>query len=231
MEAFQSFDLSGGLLANWSDSEYPTLVSGWRAGQIFLDEAATHYGFVQEGEISLDCRSGKFRLGEGMYFSLPGEGVLEGEGCGIVLSRLQQTGFFLVGGPIESTGRLRYIDGCTDSLLIPPVVKGDACLNLLHLPPGTRQTEHTHPSLRAGLIASGTGRCLTPTGSHNLERGMAFVIPPEGRHCFHTNEESLLVIAYHPDSDFGPENEDHPMVNRTIVEGVSAASLPQLHTR
>jgi hypothetical protein len=25
------------------------------------------------------------------------------------------------------------------------------------------------------------------------------------------------VIAYHPDSDFGPTHENHPMVNRTIV--------------
>jgi len=28
--------------------------------------------------------------------------------------------FFHLGGPVEETGRLRYIDGCTDSLLIRP---------------------------------------------------------------------------------------------------------------
>ena len=30
----------------------------------------------------------------------------------------------------------------------------------------------------------------------------------------------MCVIAYHPDSDFGPTDDDHPMVNRTIVDGV-----------
>ena len=32
-----------------------------------------------------------------------------------------------------------------------------------------------------------------------------------------TADEALLVIAYHPDSDFGPTHERHPMINRTIV--------------
>ena len=32
---------------------------------------------------------------------------------------------------------------------------GDPCLNLLHIPPSTRQSAHTHPSIRVGLIVSG----------------------------------------------------------------------------
>lgn len=39
------------------------------------------------------------------------------------------------------------------------------------------------------------------------------------------------VIAYHPDSDFGPQDEDHPMVNRTIVDGVSASKLEAIRTK
>ena len=27
------------------------------------------------------------------------------------------------------------------------------------------------------------------------------------------------VVAYHPDSDFGPTHEEHPMVNRTRIDG------------
>jgi hypothetical protein len=38
------------------------------------------------------------------------------------------------------------------------------------------------------------------------------------------------VIAWHPDSDFGPEDDDHPMVNRTIVDGVSAAKIADIRT-
>ncbi len=93
-----------------------------------------------------------------------------------MISRLDYHGFFHLGGPVEEKGRLRYIDGCTDSLLIPPTLSGDACLNLLHLPPHTCQTPHTHPSLRVGLIIRGRGHCLTDEGRIPLDPGQAFVI-------------------------------------------------------
>lgn len=147
-----------------------------------------------------------------------------------MVSRNRFHGFFMVGGPVEESGRLRYIDGCSDSLLIPPVVLGDACLNLLHIPPGTRQTRHTHPSLRAGVVVQGAGTCETPDGSTQLSSGTLFVIPEEAEHSFHTTESPLLVIAYHPDSDTGPSHDDHPMINRTIVQGISAANIPEIRT-
>jgi hypothetical protein len=37
------------------------------------------------------------------------------------------------------------------------------------------------------------------------------------------------VIAYHPDSDFGPENETHPMVNRTLVGGIKIDNTVGVH--
>ena len=52
-----------------------------------------------------------------------------------------------------------------------------------------------------------------------------FVIEPHGLHSFRNVDQSLTVIAFHPDSDFGPRHDDHPMVNRTIVDGVSASQL------
>ncbi len=159
---------------------------------------------------------GTFPLASGMYFAAPGAAQLRG-GSGLVITAQQYRGFFHIGGPIEATGRLRYIDGCTDSLLIPPVTLGDPCLNLLHIPPGTHQSEHTHPSVRVGLIVGGFGECVTPGGRFPLQPGLAFVIPEETLHSFHTSTDSLLVIAYHPDSDFGPTHERHPMINRTIL--------------
>ena len=165
-----------------------------------------------------------------MYFSIPGDFQFTGEGKALVVTRLKFEGLFQIGGPIERTGRLRYIDGCSDTLLISPVVKGDACLNLLHIPPHTNQTQHTHPSVRAGVIFSGTGTCETPSGSHALNAGTLFSIPAGGQHSFHTGESDLLVIAYHPDSDFGPEHDDHPMVNRTMVNGVSASKIAEIRT-
>jgi hypothetical protein len=142
-------------------------------------------------------------------------------GSGIVASRVGHRGFFHLGGPIEERGRLRYIDGCTDSLIIPPVMRGDACLNFLHFPPHTRQTPHTHPSIRAGIVVRGAGECETPVGRYALTPGMVFVIRADGLHSFNTHEQELAVIAYHPDSDFGPTHEDHPMINRTIISAES----------
>jgi quercetin dioxygenase-like cupin family protein len=153
-----------------------------------------------------------------MYFAVPGPLRLRG-GRGLVVTAEQTRGFFHLGGPVEDAGRLRYIDGCTDSLLVPPVLLGDPCLNLLHIPPGTRQTAHTHPSIRIGLIVRGSGECVTPERRYPLRPGLAFVIAAGAMHSFHTDREPLLVIAYHPDSDFGPTHECHPMVNRTILPG------------
>jgi hypothetical protein len=41
----------------------------------------------------------------------------------------------------------------------------------------------------------------------------------------------MRVVAYHPDSDFGPQDEDHPMINRTIVDGVSASKIDAIRTK
>ena len=75
------------------------------------------------------------------------------------------------------------------------------------------------------MIVSGSGTCRTPDADFPLEAGMTFEIAPGGLHSFHTSEESLRVIAWHPDSDCGPQHEDHPMINRTIINGTSAAEL------
>jgi hypothetical protein len=41
----------------------------------------------------------------------------------------------------------------------------------------------------------------------------------------------MTVIAYHPDSDFGATHEDHPMINRTMVDGISAAKIDEIRTQ
>jgi mannose-6-phosphate isomerase-like protein (cupin superfamily) len=172
-----------------------------------------------------------------MYLATPDSLRIEG-GCGIVVSRLGYHGALQVGGPIEPEGRLRYIDGCTDSLLIPPLIKGDPCLNHLHFPTGISQSRHTHPSMRVGVVVSGSGRCVVPDESQAdrdvtipLEPGNLFYIPTNGQHSFFTDSEAMDVIAYHPDSDTGPDHDDHPMVNCTMVNGVSASQIAGIRTR
>ena len=111
-------------------------------------------------------------------------------------------------------------------------MQGAPCLNHLHFPPDIRQTRHTHPSGRAGVVIGGKGVCLCGDREVPLLPGTAFVIPAGAEHSFNTSEgETLDVFAFHPDSDFGPTGTDHPMVNRTIVGGVSASCLPEIQTK
>ena len=193
-----------------------TVVRAWRGSALRLEPEGTHFLYALAGGSTLETQAGRFPLGAGMYATLL-EGMLDGGGAGLVVTQRVARGMFQLGGPIEPQGRLRYIDGCTDSLLLAPPVRGDACLNHLHIPPGTRQTRHTHPSVRVGVIARGRGRCLTPGGEHALEPELAFVIAADAPHSFFTDEDALDVVVYHPDTDTGPTHEDHPMLNKTIV--------------
>lgn len=208
--------LAPGRLEDLTEDGSPTSVDAWDGAALIRSETATHFGFVHEGSAVLRCSAGTFALQAGMYFAVPGS-LSVAEGRGLLISQTGHHGFFHLGGPIEGRGRLRYLDGCTDSLLIPPVLRGDPCLNLLHLPPHTRQTPHTHPSVRIGLIVRGTGHCLLPGRRVPLAAGQVFVIGAGGLHCFHTDASELVAVAYHPDSDFGPTHADHPMLNRTVV--------------
>ena len=174
-------------------------------------------------------------LRRGMYFVAPGGARVKG-GAGFLVAAHDYSPILLLGGPIEERGRLPYIDGCTDSLLLAPLLYGDPCFNHLHFPQDTAQTQHTHPSARVGAVVRGAGVCIhvDEQGTERqteLTPGVVFVIPADALHSFHTTVSSLDVVAWHPDSDFGPQADDHPMVNKTIVSGVSAAKLPKIRTR
>jgi mannose-6-phosphate isomerase-like protein (cupin superfamily) len=121
----------------------------------------------------------------------------------------------VVGGVLEDVGRLRYIDGCSDSLLAGPPRRGEPCLNFLHFPPQTVQSFHHHPSFRAGIVVRGSGVCDLEGSREPLTSGTVFLLPQGEKHRFQTGEESMDVVAFHPDSDTGPTDEDHPMINRT----------------
>jgi Cupin domain len=193
--------------------------------------AGNFVGFV-ERDTAIAVGVQAYFLKAGMYFSCSYPRVFLNEGSGIIFRTKTYVPQFLFGGPVEDWGRLKYIDGCTDSLLIPPVKFGDPCLNALYFPPGINQTQHTHPSLRAGLVIRGRGECVTPEARTPLEPGVCFIIETDGLHYFRTPEDSsMTVIAFHPDSDMGPKDDDHPMVNRTIVEGVSASKIDAIRTK
>lgn len=191
-----------------------------------LEGEHTHFGYCISGEENFakfpDGRT--YPIYKNSYFSIAEECEIHGDGKIEVISRFGYKGQTMFGANVESWGRLNYIDGCTDTLLVPPVKLGDACYNALYFPQNTDQTFHTHPSLRAGMVIAGKGICRTPTGDHDLVPGKIFLLPPETWHAFATNndpvetESALTVIAFHPDSDFGATDDNHPMLNRTYVE-------------
>ena len=175
-------------------------------------------------------RFGEFKLLPGMYFSVAGPCVFT-SAAGVMIERRGYLGLNTIGGPVENKGRLAYIDGCTDTLLIGPPVKGDPCFNLLHFPANTNQTMHTHPSLRCGITLAGRGVARFPDGEVALLPGDCWFLETGGQHAFYTTDSELLVSAWHPDTDTGPHRDDHPMLNKTMVDGVSAKDLPAIRTR
>lgn len=218
-------------------------VSGNGREEYRIGKGGAVFGFCAQGGCWVGDASVKWRLRAGFWFCLPDGATISlipDEPTRLVaIQRLDFVGLRAMGGPIEARGRLRYIDRCTDTLLMPPPLKGDPCLNHLHFPPSIDQTEHTHPSLRAGIVAAGAGWCETPS-SHDplgvekvqtpLVTGMIFSIPVDGRHNFLTGPADRMdIIAYHPDSDWGPTHDEHPMVNRTLVGGEKIDNTTGVH--
>ena len=218
----------GGGLVHTVAEEATSALYSWSVKPLSLHNSGYGYfGFVQSGPTALSHKGWSVSLREGMYFMVPDEVIIEG-GEGVVISHSDYSPFLTIGGPVEQKGRLKYIDTCSDSLLLSPLKLGDPCLNLLHFPEGVEQTPHTHPSCRIGVVLSGKGTCeswneLEPE-VFELNHGDLFTIPAECRHRFcSTSGDELRVLAYHPDSDFGPQDEDHPMINRTLIDGKSAS--------
>ena len=237
MKSFSSFDLDPGLLADYSQDQFPTRLYAFRKKPLELPErGSTFYGFifdtVRGARARIEMAGGRaFALDKGMYFC-SNEPLIITDGIGIAIERLMHNGMFMMGGPVEKSGRLKYIDGCTDSLLIPPVRKGDPCLNSLHFPESIDQTMHAHPSMRLGIVSDGGGICITPDEETVMYPGQVFGIHTMAPHKFRTgNNQHMTVVAYHPDSDFGPEDENHPMLNRTSVDGVVARDIPLIRTK
>lgn len=187
--------------------------------EIELVERGSVYAFVQNGQVVADNGSFQATFQPKMYLSLQTPVKLKlGQEAKLLLIHVQDyLCLNTMGGPLEKRGRLRYINGCSDTVLLPPSRLGEPCLNLLHFPENTNQTEHHHPSLRFGIVVDGEGESVSGTTVVKLKAGDCFHIPAMVKHKFNTYHSAMNVIAFHPDSDWGPTNEVHPMINRTII--------------
>lgn len=200
---------------------YPSRSYGACSEKLRLDDSTSHFfGYVLSGSLTLKASESfqTIELQERMYFSAPGPLELIPHGRTIVFQRFGYRGLPLVGGPLESMGRLSYIDQCTASLIVSPARMSDPCLNQLVFPPGIFQTQHTHPTIRLGVVYEGHGVCHLQNGEKfDLVPGTTFCLPAHQPHCFESKAETLGVIAFHPDTDTGPTDESHPMLNRTYL--------------
>lgn len=201
-------------------SMYPCVVHALAgSGAIELDEDSSAYGYLVDGQLRLDMLAAR----TGQYFCLTrhagGASKLQYEDArGVVIIRKGFRALNMVGGPLEESGRLVYIDGCSDTLLVSPPRLGDPSLNHLHFPDGIEQRFHIHPSIRAGIVVSGAGRaCLAGDRELALTAGSVFVLDERERHRFRTTDAQMHIVAFHPDGDFGPTDANHPMKNRTLI--------------
>ena len=221
------------------NNPYPTLFEVVGISRTIAVPHATHYGYVVAGAARIDARRSvkgtvhydlEAKLKAGSFFSIPADVHIELDATDptslvVVITRLGFKGLLSVGAT-ERAGRLSYIDGCSDTILVPPPRQGDPCLNYLHFPRGILQTQHTHPTLRAGIVARGKGHAFRlPSAGHSawtkpLSAGAVFVLEPQEIHSFRTDEsdEEMDVIAFHPDSDVGPTDAAHPMISRTYID-------------
>ncbi len=209
---------------DFSTGEYPSTVR-WKSQNksLSISDEGTHFIFCTAGSVEVVYGDNNSHiLKQNCYGCVSNAAIINGPGSALISSRLGYRGLNTFGGPTENMGRLRYIDGCSSTVLIAPPKKGDPCFNYLYIPAGINQTAHTHPTLRVGYILEGNGIIKLEDKTLVLQENSFFCLPPDMLHSFHTNKESLKIVIYHPDSEVGPSDEEHPMLNRTIVDGIPA---------
>ena len=206
------------------DTQNPTRIEVVKSAKRFDNPSSTYFGYLAEGTASITADDARLRCSAGMYFSVPSLLEVEVDGLLVVIERLGYRGMSSF-GKREKSGRLLFIDGCSDSVLAHPPRSGDPVLNHLHVPPHTTQAYHRHSTFRMGCIADGAGvaKGVQYDGAGeeweaNLQKGTLFYLAKHTEHCFVTMSEHLDVIVFHPDSDWGATDEDHPMINRSLMD-------------
>jgi quercetin dioxygenase-like cupin family protein len=189
-----------------------------------IDRASTFYVVVLRGRVRVTMGDSDadnpdvLDIGPNAYVSAGGNAIASATSDALlwIVERLGYRGQ-RQSGRIEKAGRLSYIDGCSDSMIVYPARRGEPSLNHLHFPKGIVQTQHLHPSIRMGTVLRGRGVAWGPGWELPLEPGAMFLLDAHEIHSFKTPDESMDVVAFHPDGEFGPSDENHAMINRTLI--------------
>jgi hypothetical protein len=168
---------------------------------------------ICNGSVTGDSISGKGTL----TASLTQKFIVEGHAVVIELTGYCMAEEILTRINSLSPGNLSYIDGCSNSCVIPAPRNGDPCLNYLYFPVGVDQTFHTHPSIRIGMVLSGSGYADVGDQTFELSAGKIFLLDRFALHRFRTTSSSMSLVAFHPDSEDGPKDEVNPMISRTYL--------------
>lgn len=206
------------------DTMYPTYAVMTRTPHIVSAKEigwATMFGF-SFGNTTITVGEEEYNFEKNQYFSIPVHNEDVGLYCYscdvFVVFRLGFIGHNLAGKQnINLPGKLSYIDGCSDSLLVYPPRLGDPSLNYLHFPENINQSFHTHPSIRIGCVIDGFGISDT-TEPLELMPKTFFCLDEHELHRFRTAGSTMKIIAFHPDGDWGPTDENHTMLNRTYIK-------------
>ena len=203
------------------DTMYPS-IGALVDGRVYYteDKYSTYYGYCFV-DVEITINKKMFTLEKGNFFSIPShEHEVEFKAINskvFVVGRLGYKGQFVV-GKVEEIGRLSYIDGCSDSMLVYPPRYGDPSISHLHFPKGINQSYHTHPSIRIGVVIKGSGFASMDGYELPLTAGCMFCLDEQELHRFRTEDEGMDIIAFHPDGEWGPTDENHTMLNRTYLK-------------
>lgn len=204
---------------NMLGTMYPSKLSKIsKVGRVNFQAYSTTYGIVLHGHLTVRSTGSSYekQVGPLEYFCITDQEA-ELDGTAVFFTRLGFIGQPTIGGPIETSGRLSYIDNCSDTILVYPPRFGDPSISLLSFPHNITQRFHTHPSIRMGVVVRGKGYSELGTGEKiQLEPGVAFCVSEREVHRFVTDSKSGLdVISYHPDGEWGPTDQNHTLLNRT----------------
>lgn len=115
-------------------------------------------------------------------------------------------------------GNLSYMDGGTNTTAVNPGRLGDPVVNYVHFPAGMKQTLHTHPSHRVGMILKGHGLVELDNSEFPLKQGDVFFMQRNVLHNFMCPYgEDVVLFVFAPDSGTGPTDEVNPLKIRTYV--------------
>lgn len=115
-------------------------------------------------------------------------------------------------------GNLSYMDGGTNTTAVNPGRLGDPVVNYVHFPAGMKQTLHTHPSHRVGMVLRGRGRVELDDEDFELKQGDVFFMQRNALHNFTCPyNEDVVLFVFAPDSGTGPTDEVNPLKIRTYV--------------